>query len=66
MAQLTTSSNNAIKPAQYLLHIQPKMIVGYNTVGSQEVAWNWSFTDLYGYRLEKKKPVPEVQIIIGT
>ena len=65
MVQLTTSSNSAITPAQYLLHIQPKTIVGYNTVGSQEVAWTWSFTDLCGYRLDKTAAT-DVQIIIGA
>ena len=64
-AQLTRSSNDAIKPGQYILHVQPKKLVGYIDMESQKVAWTWKLTDLYGYRLERKK-VPEVEITIGT
>ena len=65
LVQLITSSNDAIKPGTYLLHVQHKRLVGYNAMGSQEIAWTWNSTDLYGYRLERKT-VPEVEIVIGT
>lgn len=65
LVQLITSSNEAIKPATYLIHVQPKEIIGYNAIGNQEVAWTWSSTDFYGYRLERKV-IPEIEIIIGT
>ena len=64
-AQLTWSSNDAIKPGQYLLHVQPKQLVGYTSIDSQEAVWTWKLTDIYGYRLERKT-VPEVEITIGT
>ena len=65
LVQLITSSNDAIKPAPYLLHIQDEKLVGYNAIGTQEVAWTWKATDFYGFRL-KRKIVPEIEIIIGT
>ena len=65
LVQLITSSNEAIKPAPYLMHIQPKRIVGYNAIGNQEVAWTWNSTDFYSYQLKKTK-FPEVEIVIGV
>ena len=64
LVQLITSSNKAIQPATYLIHIQAEKIVGYNAIGNQEVVWTWDSTDLYGYRLERKT-IPEVEIVIG-
>ena len=64
-AELTRSSNDAIKPGKYLLHVQPEKLVGYCDMESQEVAWTWKLTNIYGYRLERKT-VPEVKISIGT
>ena len=64
LVQLITSSNKAIDPATYLIHVQAKKIVGYNAIGSPKVVWTWESTDLYGYRLERET-IPEVEIIIG-
>ena len=64
LVQLITSSNDSIKPAPYLLHVQPKKLVGYNTMGNNEVAWTWNSTDFLGYHLERKI-VPEVEMVIG-
>ena len=64
LVQLIRSSNESIRPATYLMQVQPKKIVGYNVIGDQNVVWTWNSTDLYGFRLERKI-VPEVEIIIG-
>ena len=64
LVQLITSSNASIKPAPYLLHVQPEKLVGYNTMENNEVAWTWNSTDFLGYRLERKI-VPEVEMVIG-
>ena len=65
LVQLITSSNGAITPAPYLLHVQHKKLVGYNAMGNQEVVWTWNSTDFFGFRL-KRKIVPEIEIVIGT
>ena len=65
LVQLITSSNNAFKPAPYLLHVQPRKLVGYNAMENHEVAWTWKSTDFYAYRFQRKE-VPQVEIVIGT
>ena len=64
LVQLIASSNGAITPAPYLLHVQHKKLVGYNAMGNQEVVWTWNSTDFFGFRL-KRKIVPEIEIVIG-
>ena len=65
LVQLTTSSNDAIKPGTYLIHVQDKKLVVYDAMDHHKIAWTWDSTDLYGFRLQKNI-VPEIEIVIGA
>ena len=66
LVQLIKSTNEAIKPATYLLQVHSDKIAGYRTTHSdlEDVAWRWDISMFYGYRIHKHL-IPEIEIIIG-
>ena len=66
LVQLVKSTNEAIKPATYLLQVHSDKITGYRTAHNnlKETAWSWDISTFYAYRVHKLS-VTEIEIIIG-
>jgi len=63
---LVKSTNEAIKPATYLLQVHSDKITGYRTTRNdlEETAWSWGIPTFYAYRVHKQV-ITEIEIIIG-
>ena len=66
MVQLVKSTNEAIKPATYLLQVHSDKITGYRTTHNdlEETAWSWDIPTFYAYQVHKRV-ITEIEIIIG-
>ena len=66
LVQLVRSTNEAIKPATYLLQVHSDKITAYRTTQNnlEEIAWSWDVSTFYAYRVHKRVKT-EIEIIIG-
>ena len=66
LVQLVKSTNEAIKPATYLLQVHSDKITAYRTTQNnlEEIAWSWDVSTFYAYRVHKRF-ITEIEIIIG-